>query len=53
MPRLINDPVYDLIRKGFMYIAGRDKKFRPVLVFNGWMINRLDPRPTPEDVISV
>ena len=50
MPRVMNDEVYQLIRKGFIYIAGRDRFYRPIIVFNASMYNTL--LPDPEDVTS-
>ena len=46
----MNSKVYDLIQKGFIYIAGRDRNYRPVVVFNASLFNTL--LPDPEDVTS-
>ena len=50
---MVNGRIFELLNQGFMYIAGRDRFFRPIVVVNAYMINSLDPQPTEDDLITV
>ena len=51
-PRIVNQRIFELLNQGFMYVAGRDRFYRPIVVVNGYMINTLDPQPTEDDLIT-
>jgi hypothetical protein len=44
--------VYELVSSGFMYIAGRDRCYRPVICLRSHVIQSMDPLPAGEDIIA-
>ena len=52
-PRKVNGYTFELLNNGLIYMAGRDRFYRPVIVLNGWKINTFEPKPTEEDLITM
>ena len=42
----------NLLREGIIYLSGRDKNLRPLIVFNTQRLFALTPFPTAEDMTS-
>ena len=52
LPRMVNPVSFELLNRGFLYICGRDRNYRPILVNNGWIARTLPELPSVEDIIS-
>ena len=52
MPVKVDNLVFELLSKGFMYVAGRDRHLRPILVNRPGVLNSLPQMPTPEETIK-
>ena len=50
-PRQVGGSIFELLNKGFIYVCGRDRFYRPILVINAYMIHTLDP--SVEDLITL
>lgn len=48
----ITSKSFELINNGFMYICGRDRLYRPILIMKYNVIQMSDEYPEPEDVIG-
>ena len=51
-PRAVTGNIFDILNKGFIYVCGRDRFYRPIIVINGYMMNTLDPEPSTEELIT-
>ena len=51
-PLKVNDQVLHIIQQGAVYIAGRDKCMRPVLVADFGILNNMKPYPDVKDTIT-
>jgi len=49
LPITLNDKIREFLNSGFLYVHGRDHKFRPIVVFN---INLIDPKTVDFDVVT-
>ena len=38
---------------GVMYIAGRDRNYRPIIVTQIHLMNSMDPQPSNEDLVGM
>ena len=52
LPMMINEKTLDIMRKGFFYIAGRDRCLRTIVVCNPSVIFTMKPVPTGNEVIA-
>lgn len=52
LPILIDPVVFDLFNQGFLYICGRDRHYRPILVTNPWLLLKQPEMPSDEQVIA-
>ena len=43
--------IFEMLSKGYSYVCGRDKFYRPIFVINGYMINEFNP--TVEDMVTI
>ena len=50
--REISSNIFELLNTGFIYVCGRDKFYRPIVVINGYMMNSLNPDPSEDDLIT-
>lgn len=48
----ISKTALDLVQSGFVYICGRDRLFRPIVVMRYRIIQQMSPAPQSEDVIG-
>lgn len=51
-PFKITKRAFDLLDNGFMYVCGRDRLYRPIIVLKYSVITQTQPLPQPEDVIG-
>jgi hypothetical protein len=51
-PVTITKGVFELLSTGFLYIAGRDRMFRPILVLKSKRILEMNPFPKGEDIVN-
>ena len=52
LPIMVNNNVFNLINSGMLYIQGRDRHFRPILVLRPSVIFKMNPLPTNDDLIA-
>ena len=50
LPLKVNQKVHDIIQAGFVYIGGRDRFYRPVLIIRAARL--LAQSPTPNEAIA-
>jgi len=53
LPFKVTDNTFQLINNGFMYIAGRDRLFRPILIIRYSVLAKMKPHPPIDDIIAV
>lgn len=51
-PMMVNEKTLEILRKGFFYIAGRDRCLRPIVVVNPNIIFSMSPAPSGPEVIA-
>jgi len=44
--------VFDLLSSGFLYIAGRDRMYRPIICLRSKRILDMNPFPTGDDIVT-
>jgi hypothetical protein len=49
---MVNNHVFNLINSGMLYIQGRDRHYRPILVLRPSVIFKMNPLPTNDDLIA-
>ena len=52
LPVKVTHRVFELINNGVLYVAGRDRHYRPIVVFQPRVIFQMDPQPTPDELIA-
>ena len=51
-PVTVNKVVFDLLSQGYLYIAGRDRMYRPILILRSKVLLDLAAFPTAEDIVT-
>ena len=52
-PLKVNAKVFEIINQGFIYICGRDKQFRPIMIIQPAVVfSQMVPNPPLEDVLA-
>ena len=52
LPLKVSPVVFDLIQKGFIYVCGRDRQYRPIVVMNGWISRTLPELPAIDEILA-
>lgn len=51
-PVIVNSNVFNLLNSGFIYVCGRDRLFRPIIVMRVHVLNEMHLTPEVDEVIA-
>jgi hypothetical protein len=49
---MVTKGAFDILSSGFLYIAGRDRMYRPILCLRSKQILNMVPFPSGEDIVT-